>query len=175
MSTTPTRRRAIGSALAAAVTIALLGAAPAPAAGTTSAVCTNLFSVTINPGFSMTPTSGTLTTGGETGSITCVGEIDGHRITGPGTMGISENYTNVTCPSSVIKGTINVSIPTTAGLQRMAGELTVQRTLLAVQPQAEFPNAHFSGIGVIIPTQGNCFVTPLRKSLLSVTGTLTGT
>lgn len=169
MSTTRKPLR-IGGAPAAMVAVALLGAASAHAAGTTSAVCTNLFSVTITPGFSMTPTSGTLTTNGETGSIICVGQIDGHPVTGPGTIGIHENYTNVTCPSSVI----SVTIPTTAGAKHMDGSLTVQRTLLAVQPEAQFPNAHFSGVSVIVPMQGDCFVTPLRKSLLSVTGSLTG-
>ncbi|MDQ3677008.1 MAG: hypothetical protein M3401_09430 [Actinomycetota bacterium] len=173
MSTTPTHRRLrIAGALAALATVALLAAAPAHAAGTTSAVCTNLFTITITPGFSMTPTSGTVTT--DSGSITCVGKIDGHRVTGPGTMSIKETYTDVTCISSLISGTMYINVPTTAGDKDMEGALTVQRTALVVRPEARFPDARFSGVGVVVPTQGNCFATPLRKAVLSVTGTLTG-
>ncbi|MDQ3678372.1 MAG: hypothetical protein M3401_16500 [Actinomycetota bacterium] len=175
MNTTTTHRRLrIAGALAALATVALLAAAPAHAADATSALCTNRFTITITPGFSMTPTSGTVTTHGQTGSITCVGEIDGHRVTGPGTMGIDETYTHVTCLSSVISGTIRISVPTTAGIKHMVGALTVKRTALVVQPEARFPRARFSGIGIVVPTQGNCFVTPLRQALLSVTGSLTG-
>lgn len=171
----PNSRVCIAVILATMAGVAAFTASPAQAAGATSAICTNLFTITISPGWSMTPTSGTVTTNGETGSVSCVGEIDGHRVTGPGTMGIDETYTNVTCPSSIITGTIRMTIPTTAGTQRMEGALRVRRIGLIVQPEAEFLDAHFSGLGVAIPTQGTCFLTPLRQALLSVTGTLSGT
>jgi len=177
MSTTLTRRRLrITGVLTTMATVALLSAASAQAAGATSAICTNLFTITISPGFSMTPSSGTVTTHGETGSISCVGEIDGHRVTGPGTMGIYENYTTVTCPSSVIQGTISITVPTTDGIKHLNGALHVRRTALVVQPEAQFDGGErFSGIGVVVPIQGDCFLAPMRRALLSVTGSLTGT
>lgn len=166
-------RLCIATILATIASVAAFNASPALAAGATSAICTNLFTITIDPGWSMTPTSGTAAS--KTGSVTCVGKIAGHRVTGPGSMGIEANYTNVTCPSSIITGTIWMRIPTTAGLQRMDGALRVRRIGLIVQPEAQFDNAHFSGIGIAIPTQGTCFLTPLRQARLSVTGALSGT
>lgn len=167
-------RLCIVTILAALAGVAAFNTSPAHAVGATSAICTNLFTITIDPGWSMTPTSGTVTSG-NTGSVTCIGKIAGHRVTGPGTMGIEENYTDVTCPSSIITGTIWISIPTTDGLHRMHGALRVQRVGLLVRPEARFRNAHFSGIGIAIPTQGTCLLTPLRQARLSVTGTLSGT
>lgn len=167
-------RLCIATILATLAGVAAFNTSPAHAVGATSAICTNLFTITIDPGWSMTPTSGTVTSK-KTGSVTCVGKIAGHRVTGPGTMGIEENYTNVICPSSILTGTIWMRIPTTAGLQRMDGTLRVRRIGLIVQPEAQFPNGHFSGIGIAIPTQGTCFLTPLRQARLSVTGTLSGT
>jgi len=175
MSTRPSNTRlSIVTILVTLIGIAAFSA-PAQATGATSAICTNLFTITITPGWSMTPTSGTVTTHGETGSVICVGQIDGHRVTGAGTMGIDETYTNVTCPSSIITGIIRMTIPTTAGIKHMKGALHVRRIGLIVRPKADFPNAQFSGIGVAIPTQGTCLLTPLTQARLSVTGTLSGT
>jgi hypothetical protein len=175
MSTRPSSTRlSIVTILAILIGIAA-SSAPAQAAGATSATCTSLFTITITPGWSMTPTSGTVTTHGETGSVTCVGKIDGQSVSGAGTIGIDETYTNVTCPSSIITGVIRLTIPTTAGIKHMEGALRVRRIGLVVQPEADFPSAHFSGIGVATPTKGTCFLTPLKQAQLSVTGTLSGT
>lgn len=35
-----------------------------------------------------------------------------------------------------------------------------------------FPGARYSGIGVVIPKQGNCIVTPMRQAVLVLTGLL---
>ena len=78
-------------ATAAVVAIAglvLLAAAPARAQSETSALCTVTFpAVSITPPFMplvLTPASGTVTSGGQTGSVSCVGEVDGDRVTGAG-------------------------------------------------------------------------------------------
>jgi hypothetical protein len=162
--------------MAALAGAALLAAAPAHAADGTSAICTNRVpsTITITPGFSMTPSSGTITTNGQTGSITCVGKIGGHRVTGPGSIGIDETYTNATCTSHVGSGTVSVTIPTTAGIQHLSGALTERRTALVLTADVRFPGGRFSGIGIVIPTLGNCLLTPLRQALLSVTGLLSG-
>lgn len=169
----PLRIAAVVSALATAT---LLAVAPAHATDGTSAICTNRLpaTITITPGFSMTPSSGTITTNGQTGSIACAGNIGGHRVTGPGSIGIDETYTHATCTSHVGSGTVSVTIPTTAGIQHLSGALTERRSALVLRADVRFSGGRFSGIGSVIPTLGNCFVTPLRQALLSVTGVLSG-
>lgn len=173
MSITPIHQRiriaAVLSALAAA---ALVAAAPAQAAGATSAVCVNRFTATITPGFSLTPSSGTLTTRGQTGSINCAGTLRGHRITGRGSIGFDAVYTAATCSSEVSSGTVRVTLPTSGGIKHLVGALTVRRTALVVSVGVRFPNARFSGIGVAIPTQGNCLITPMRQALITIAGSL---
>ena len=87
-------RRAVriaGSVVTAAA-VALLAASPAQAGAGTSAVCSVSFPrASITPPFMpfvLTPASGTVTSGGQTGSVSCVGRIGGDRITSPGQGGI---------------------------------------------------------------------------------------
>jgi hypothetical protein len=173
MTTTAAHGRLrIAVTLAALTGVALLAAAPARAAGATSAVCSNDFTATVTPGFSMVRSAGTIATRGETGLLVCVGTIDGHRITGPGTMGIRYAYSRGTCVAHVGSGTVSFSIPTTAGTKHMTGALTVRRIALVIHAEARFPTARFSGIGHPIPTQGTCLTTPLRLFLVTVNGVL---
>ena len=168
-----TRSRRIAAALAAATATMMLAATPAHATGATDAVCTERFNVTITPGFGLTPSSGTVSTGGETGSVSCVGKLDGHRITGNGSIGFDEQYTG-NCTSDASTGTLRATIPTTAGRQQLVGTFTQRRTALVFTVDVRFPSSRYHGIGVVIPTQGTCLLTPLRQAALLVTGPLRG-
>lgn len=171
MTATPTRRPLqIVVALAVLAAAGPLAAAPAQASEATSAVCVNRIAATFTPGLRMTPSSGAVTTNGQTGSMTCVGKIGGHRITGRGSFGVDYTYTGATCASHVGSGTARVTLPTTAGIKHMVGAFTNRRTALVIRPEVRFPGARFSAIGVAIPTHGNCFLTPLTGVLASVTG-----
>jgi hypothetical protein len=161
-------------ALATLAAGALLGTTSAQASGTTSAVCSPQLSVTINPGFRVAPSSGTISSGGETGSLICSGDIEGHRVTGPGTVGLDETYASGDCLSHVATGTVRVSVPTTAGVVHLVGAATSHRTALALVAEAQFPGASYSGVGVALPTQGDCVLTPMRQALLTVSGLLSG-
>jgi hypothetical protein len=168
------RPRQIGGALAVAATCALIGASSAQAAAATSAVCTPRISVAIDPGFRVRPGSGTLTSHGETGSIVCTGRIGGHRVTGAGTVGLDETYVRGDCLAHVGTGTVRISVPTTAGIKHLTGAATSRRTALGLRAEARFPGARFTGVGVAIPTKGDCVLTPLRQALIAVTGRLRG-
>jgi hypothetical protein len=167
------RRVAVPAVLAAAVAAAL-ATPPAQAAGGTSAVCTNRFTAWVTPGFTPIPGTGTISSHGQTGSITCAGRIAGHRVTGPGTVGIDYVYTNGSCTGHIGEGTVRVDIPTTAGMKHLVGALSVRRTALALRALARFGSQNFHGVGVIVPTRGTCVVTPLSQALVSVTGVLSG-
>jgi len=173
----PVRRRprlAVPAAMVAAGAVAAAAAAPAQAAGTTSAVCTNRLPAAVTPGFTPTLSAGTITTFGQTGSIACVGRIEGRRVTGLGSAGIHA-YTQGSCTSHLGAGTVSVSIPTTGGVKHLTGALSVRRTALAIRAEARFPGGRFDGVGVVIPTRGTCFVTPLTRGTVVVTGVLSGT
>jgi hypothetical protein len=169
------RGRSVVVAAALAVGTAAAFAAPAEAAQDTLASCTPRLPVTVTPGFTPTPGgSGTITTFGETGSITCVGELGGDRVTGVGSAGIHYAYTQGSCTGHIGLGTVSVSIPTTGGIKHLEGTLHVKRTALVVQAVADFPGAGFTGLGVVIPTQGTCLLTPLTAATVVVTGVLSG-
>jgi hypothetical protein len=56
----------------------------------------------------------------------------------------------------------------------MAGALTVRRAGVVFSAKGQFRAARMNGIGVVAPVSGNCVFTPLRRGLVSVTGSLTG-
>jgi hypothetical protein len=114
-----------------------------------------------------------MATGGQTGSFTCVGKIGGDRVTGPGTAGVETAYTG-DCLSHVGTGTVRIVVPTTGGAKDMVGALTVRRTGLVVRPHVRFAGARYRAIGVSIPTDGTCFVSPLRRALISLVGRIRG-
>ena len=167
-TTSPTR---IGAALTALAAAALLAAAPAQA-DATSAICTERFpAVTLTPGFGLAETSGTGTTGGQTGSIDCTGRLDSQRVTGRGTIGFDEQYTG-TCASDHSVGILRATIPTTAGVQHLTGTFTERRSLLAITVEVRFPGSRYTGIGAIVPTLGSCILSPIRRASLLLTGTI---
>ena len=176
MTISPARRhlRILGG-LATLAFVALPATGAAQAAATTSAACTGQLTLTITPGFSLTPSSGTLTSHGQTGPITCTGTIDGQRVTGPGTVGLDETYARGDCLSHVGTGTASATIPTTAGPKHLVGAAVSRRTGVALSAEVRFPGARFSGVGLAVPLQGSCLLTPMRQAQITVTGTLVGT
>jgi hypothetical protein len=58
---------------------------PSPSWG--GAACTFAADFRVLPGFSTTPSRGSFTTGGETGTADCVGMVFGQQILGAGTFG----------------------------------------------------------------------------------------
>jgi hypothetical protein len=173
MSTTLQGRLRAAGALAALACLALAPATSAQAAGGTSAACVKHYTPTFSPGLRLTPSSGIQTTHGETGTIDCVGTIAGHEVTGRGSAGYEMPYTAATCAAESSSGTVSITIPTTAGREHFVGALSVRRTALAFTVDARFPGMRLSAVGVAIPLQGTCVLTPLTEVSLVITGSLT--
>jgi hypothetical protein len=112
-----------------------------------------------------------LTTGGQTGSVSCIGTLDGDRVTGVGSIGFEEQYTG-DCNADSSAGILRATIPTTAGVQHLAGTFTQRRTVLAFTVDVRFPGSRYSGIGAVIPTRGTCLLTPVTQADLLLTGSL---
>jgi hypothetical protein len=171
---TPARTRRV-VAVAAAVLFIALTPVHAEAASTTDAVCTSVFTAHITPGFSMRPGSGSVTSNGETGRLVCSGTAYGKRITGPGTFSVEETYTSgPACLTDKSSGEVRSTIPTTGGPIHIVGALTGRRLGLVEFVDIAFPRARFSGTGVVVPTRGNCLITPLTRALVSITATFRG-
>src|SRR5207244_3087104 len=115
-----------------------------------------------SPSVSLSPSSGTETTGGETGSITCSGSFDGHRVTGAGTFGYEGVFTGITCISDTtpLSGTYSFTIPTDAGSLHFSGHITDARIATIDQFDLTQPGAHFTGTAAVLPELGAWFVVP---------------
>ena len=136
--------------------------------GGTNAVCAIVSTVSASPGFSLTPTSGIVDSGGKVGSITCTGTFDGHHVTGPGTFGITGSYKG-TCLTAHLSATFSDTIPTDAGPMHFSGPIEQDTIGLAGQIVAYQPGARLSGFEVFAPTHGDCITTPVTKSVGQLT------
>jgi len=145
---------------------------PAHAQGTTAADCLITVSVRLSPAVSLSPSSGTETTGGETGSIACSGTFDGHRVTGSGTFGYEGVFTGITCVSDTtpLSGTYSFTIPTDMGPLHFSGHITDARIATIDQFDLSQPGAHFTGTAAVVPLVGTCLVIPTSDILITMLG-----
>jgi hypothetical protein len=131
------------------------------------AVCVAEFRNTLSPGVSLVPATVAYTSGGKTGSIKCVGSVNGHAVTGPGTIG-DKGIAQGTCASGSISGVLSMTIPTVAGPVNL--EIPAVGTFAAgvgLRPTGQFPGGF-----VFVPTRGNCVLTPATEIAVVVHGIL---
>ncbi|HEV3365664.1 MAG TPA: hypothetical protein VG795_16290, partial [Acidimicrobiia bacterium] len=145
-------------------------AAPAYGAQDTSASCTFIFPNRLSPGFTLTSSTGTYGSGGETGTITCLGSLDGHRVTGPGTFGFEGVYTG-DCFGNVGSGTYFFTIPTDVGSKHFTGSYTERRTGFNGPIQASQPGGRFQGVFLALPQKGDCLTSPVTEVVINMAGT----
>ena len=155
-----------------ALFLPVIAAWPAHAQGTTSADCLISVSVHFSPAVSLSPSSGTETTGGETGSIACSGAFEGHRVTGSGTFGYEGVFTGITCVSDTtpLSGTYSFTVPTDAGPLHFSGHITDARIATIDQFDLTQPGAHFTATAAIVPLIGTCVVVPASDILIAMLG-----
>jgi hypothetical protein len=145
--------------LLAAVLLPALMAWPAHAQGESNASCTMAWRTYFSPGFTMTKGTGIYgtgvgITGAETGSIMCVGTINGHRVTGPGTFGHKGRTWDGDCVAgNQGAGTFSYTIPTSGGRQHVTGTYTESRGVTQEGPvDARQPGAVFYGRHQVVPS-----------------------
>ena len=133
-------------------------ASPAQAQGTTDAVCTMVWTTYLSPGFTMAKGTGIYgtgvgITGAETGLITCAGMMNGHAVTGPGTMGHKGKTWDGDCFGNHGAGTYSYTIPTAGGVQHATGTYTENRGVNQEGPvEGRQPGAAFYGRHQVLPT-----------------------
>jgi hypothetical protein len=147
--------------LAALVATVLAPATPAEAGGS-SASCHGSWPISMAPGISTTARQSTFTSHGETGTITCTGTVNGHGVSGPGTLGV-EGALDGTCLTGNGSLTITMTIPTSGGPATFSLPATM---------------TYYGGVGMkfsdafvgpltfaVVPTAGNCITEPLTEIL----------
>ncbi len=122
--------------------------------------------VFIAPGISATPSQGTVS---HSGSITCIGSIHGHEITGPGRLEESGTYSG-SCAEGTGEGNLTLTLPTTEGQKTLEFTDTIEWTGTFGRFQSEV----LSGTFQFVPTQGDCVTRPVTRAHLVAQGVLQG-
>jgi hypothetical protein len=147
--------------------------APAHAQGRTNATCSIVLPAYFSPGFGLTTSTISYGSHGETGSISCVGQINGHTVTRPGSFGFEGTYTG-DCLSNVGSGRYSITVPTDAGSLHSTGMFMESRLGASGPVDASQPEGHFSGYHVVAPTRGDCVNSPVTEALVYMVGSLSG-
>lgn len=164
-------RRLLGLGLIAATTV---WAASAGADGGT--VCRFVAEFTLSPGLAMDPTSGTFTSGGETGRIACRGGGAGrgeHPFGADGRYGTSDPDT---CAAGEGAGVQSFTMPGAEGPEAVKNPIRfVFEAASDGGPMAgRFEGERFSGTFRIVPLRGDCVTGPVTKVLLRGSGHVHG-
>jgi hypothetical protein len=155
-----------------------VGAMPAgQARGAGGTPCTFEYDAVISPGLSSSPSSGTVKTNGESGTITCDGPVNGKQPTGPGTYGVDARYGTkggATCQSGGDgDGVATFTIPTSSGAEHVTFHFTysfggLKNGLL----YAQYDGDRMSGTAEVTPQDGDCASRPVTKVHTKGKGTL---
>jgi hypothetical protein len=129
---------------------------PSAAPFSSTAICSDQHTVTFSPGITLS--SGSYTFSTKPGPMTCVGQVKGQAITGPGALaqnGVAEGD----CSHGSLAGTLFLSIPTAAGVTNLS--IPYKGTYA---PGVGLKSAdHMSAIFEFYPTRGDCISAPLAE------------
>lgn len=144
---------------------------PSSAAATTgggdnAAVCKLVFTERFHPGFTLVPSSGHQDSAVDSGTIACVGRIQGQWVDGPGTIWNQGKYTDSTCLLDHAEGRYFFTVPTEEGLLSVNGSFAVSRVGAVLTVHLEQPGARGEGSAVVVPTQGDCVIAPVTEALV---------
>jgi hypothetical protein len=142
------------------VGLLLAGLATGPwlptASAQSAAICSGVHTVRFSPG--ITTTSGRTSYMTQAGKITCVGQIYGQEVTGPGTFA-QEGVLEGDCSHGAGSGTVFIVIPTSGGLTN----LIIPHKIMFVPGVGSKSADQLSAIFEFYPTEGNCVNTPITE------------
>lgn len=131
--------------------------------------CTFEVDVTLSPGLSREPSSGTFDSKGETGRLDCQGSVGGKPVTGRGTFGAEGRYgidgDGDDCRSKQGKGdgTGHFTIPVEGGRQHVDDPFTLTYRVDGRRVVGEINGERFTGTFDITRADGDCLWNPVRK------------
>jgi hypothetical protein len=151
-----------------ALTVTTIGSPGRTVRAASATACTYEADLTLAPGLSTSPSSGTFTSNGETGTMSCNGPVNGKPPSGPGKIGFSGHYgtkSGETCQSGGGGDyTTSYTIPTSSGPQHVTDSGTF--TYGGIQGgvfSGQFQGARMTGTFQVRPTQGDCLTAPMTK------------
>ena len=132
---------------------------------------------TFSPGFFREGSTGTWTTNGETGTVTCDGPVNGKMPTGPGTYGASGRYGTANpddCSNAEGDYQNSITIPTADGPQRVTnqGPWSAGAFQGGGAFGGTFKGETADGSFESTPKEGDCVTKPLTKMDIRLKWTL---
>jgi len=160
----------IRAAILAAGMISLLATLAPTAHAASAATCAASSGVTLSPGISMKPSSGTFTSA-PGGTLACVGVVKGVKVGGKGTLSFQGSYgPGDTCSSGKGSGTLAAALPKVGGGHlSVSGTFTLTRVGSAVTVKGKLAGSQLAGSLQFLPKAGqNCVKTKVTSA--TVTG-----
>lgn len=144
----------------------LVGSAGAAGEGTP---CTFEVDITLSPGLSRQPSSGSFKSKGESGTLDCRGEVGGKPATGRGTFGADGRYgtdgDGDHCRSTEGKGegTASLTVPVEGGSEHIEDPFTMTYRVDGRSVVGEITGERFRGTFDVTKADGDCLWNPVRK------------
>jgi hypothetical protein len=167
--------RRLRFAVVAAAGSALGLLVPPPAMGAVKTNCSFTSTITLQPGFSVVPSTGTFSSGGQTGTVTCDGPVRGIVPTGPGMLGVEGRYGTKdpdTCFGGEGEGRFSFTFPTATGPGRRSNVFTFTFSLIGLSPSGFSGDGFGGGFDDVQPEEGDCLIHPVTKILVKGHGTI---
>ena len=131
--------------------------------------CTFEVDITLSPGLSRDPSSGTFDSQGESGKLECQGAVGGKPATGPGTFGADGRYgvdgDGDHCRSTEGKGegTGHYTVPVEGGSHHVDDPFTLTYRVDGRSVVGEITGERFTGTFDVTKADGDCLWRPVRK------------
>jgi hypothetical protein len=152
--------------------------APAFGADGAGTPCNFEVDVTLSPGLSREPSSGTFKSRGESGTLDCQGNVGGQPATGPGTFGAEGRYgtdgDGDHCRSTDGRGegTAHFTVPVEGGSQHVDDPFTMTYRVDGRSVVGEITGQRFTGTFDVTKANGDCLWNPVTKIHLQGRGHL---
>jgi hypothetical protein len=150
---------------------ALVGVVATPVAGAEEAgtPCSFEVDVSLSPGLSREPSTGTFESQGESGRIDCQGDVGGQPATGRGTFGAEGRYgidgDGDDCRSKQGQGdgTAHLTVPVEGGTEHIDDPFTMTYRVDGRSVVGEITGRRFSGTFDVTQAQGDCLWKPVTR------------
>lgn len=131
--------------------------------------CTFEVDITLSPGLSRQPSSGSFKSKGESGTLDCKGDVGRRPVTGRGTFGADGRYgtdgDGDHCRSTEGKGegTARFTVPVEGGTQHIEDPFRMTYRVDGRSVVGEITGRRFSGTFDVTKADGDCLWNPVRK------------
>jgi hypothetical protein len=142
---------------------------PPVGAEETGTPCTFEVDVTLSPGLSRQPSSGTFDSKGESGRLDCQGQLGGKPVSGRGTFGAEGRYgtdgDGDDCRSKEGKGegTGHFTVPVEGGTEHVDDPFKMTYRVDGRSVVGEITGQRFTGTFDVTKADGDCLWNPVRK------------